>query len=115
VTVATRLPIGLERVGGWGDTLVHPVPLDRVDLLTGRAVPAGRGIALAELLADYPVALLVPADLAAAPDAATRTSASASSGTSAVTATADTGRAAGTDTGAETDAQAEIDILEGHA
>ncbi|WP_439694124.1 malto-oligosyltrehalose synthase [Curtobacterium sp. SP.BCo] len=109
VTIATRLPIGLERVGGWGDTLVHAVPLDRVDLLSGRAVPAGRGIALAELLTDYPVALLVPAHVVAATD----------HGTTAAPAAAEHG-AAGGDTTApapttESDAQAEIDILEGHA
>ncbi|MFJ3034024.1 malto-oligosyltrehalose synthase [Curtobacterium pusillum] len=104
VTIATRLPIGLERVGGWGDTLVHAVPLDRVDLLTGRSVPAGRGIALAELLTDYPIALLVPAHVVEptdhGTDASTATEGSATTATTPVT---------------ESDAQAEIDILEGHA
>jgi (1->4)-alpha-D-glucan 1-alpha-D-glucosylmutase len=86
VTVATRLPIGLGRSGGWRDTMIHPVPLDRVDVLTGRHVSAGRGIPVGELLATYPVALLVPAsDRAFVPAAA------------------------------ETETQAEIDILEGHA
>jgi (1->4)-alpha-D-glucan 1-alpha-D-glucosylmutase len=99
VTIATRLPIGLERVGGWGDTLVHAVPLDRVDLLTGRSVPAGRGIALAELLTDYPVALLVPAHVVEPTDHGTA---------------ATTGAIAPTPV-TESDAQADIDILEGHA
>lgn len=104
VTIATRLPIGLERVGGWGDTLVHAVPLDRVDLLTGRSVPAGRGIALAELLTDYPVALLVPAHVVEPTDHGTDAS-TAAEGSATVTSTPVT----------ESDAQAEIDILEGHA
>ncbi|OIH96879.1 MULTISPECIES: malto-oligosyltrehalose synthase [unclassified Curtobacterium] len=109
VTVATRLPIGLERVGGWGDTLVHPVPLERVDVLTGRRFPASRGIALSELLATYPVALLVPAETVVDPDHV-----------DAATAAPETSRAsrpatAATTDAPETDAQAEIDILEGHA
>jgi len=104
VTIATRLPIGLERVGGWGDTLVHAVPLDRVDLLTGRSIPAGRGIPLAELLTDYPVALLVPAHVVEPTDHGT----DASTG-------ADGGATTATTPVTESDAQAEIDILEGHA
>jgi (1->4)-alpha-D-glucan 1-alpha-D-glucosylmutase len=109
VTVATRLPIGLERVGGWGDTLVHAVPVDRVDLLTGRTFPASRGIALADLLTTYPVALLVPAATVGEPghadtvtDASDAERASRSTGGTVPAAT-------------ESDAQAEIDILEGHA
>ena len=56
ITVATRLPVGLERSGGWGDTTVDtggPVS----DVLTGRRF--GREIAVGELLDPYPVALLV--------------------------------------------------------
>jgi (1->4)-alpha-D-glucan 1-alpha-D-glucosylmutase len=104
VTIATRLPIGLERVGGWGDTLVHAVPLDRVDLLTGRTVPAGRGIALADLLTDYPVALLVPAHVVEPTDHGTAASTSADGSTTTATTPV-----------TESDAQADIDILEGHA
>ncbi|MBT1674507.1 malto-oligosyltrehalose synthase [Curtobacterium flaccumfaciens] len=109
VTIATRLPIGLDRVGGWGDTLVHAVPVERIDLLTGRHVPADRGIALADLLTTYPVALLVPADAVGAADHA-----------DAVTAVSDASGASRpaadrTTDATETDAQAEIDILEGHA
>jgi (1->4)-alpha-D-glucan 1-alpha-D-glucosylmutase len=122
VTIATRLPLGLEQVGGWGDTLVHPVPLDRVDLLTGRFVPAARGIAVADLLSTYPVALLVPADVAGTTGhAAEGTTATDASGASRPTApdapTAADPAAATTPTDApgETDAQADIDILEGHA
>jgi (1->4)-alpha-D-glucan 1-alpha-D-glucosylmutase len=104
VTIATRLPIGLERVGGWGDTLVHAVPLDRVDLLTGRSVPAGRGIALADLLTDYPVALLVPAHVVEPTDHGTAASTSADGSTTTATTPV-----------TESDVQADIDILEGHA
>lgn len=111
VTVATRLPIGLRRVGGWGDTLVHPTPLDRVDLLTGRRFPAARGIALSELLTDYPVALLVPAHVVEPTDHGDETTARGADQTAGAPAAAGTAGTAGT----ESDAQAEIDILEGHA
>jgi (1->4)-alpha-D-glucan 1-alpha-D-glucosylmutase len=56
ITVATRLPVGLERAGGWRDTVID---------LAGKATDAISGVthrgevALADLLADYPVALLV--------------------------------------------------------
>jgi (1->4)-alpha-D-glucan 1-alpha-D-glucosylmutase len=56
VTVATRLPVGLERRGGWGDTrleLAGPV----TDVISGRRFPAE--VALGELLDTYPVAILV--------------------------------------------------------
>ena len=56
ITVATRLPVGLERAGGWGDTTLDvggPVS----DLISGRRWSGE--LALADLLADYPVALLV--------------------------------------------------------
>jgi (1->4)-alpha-D-glucan 1-alpha-D-glucosylmutase len=56
VTVATRLPVGLaER--GWGDTRLSLPDGAWADLLTGReyAGPAP----LHEMLADYPVALLI--------------------------------------------------------
>ncbi len=58
ITVATRLPVGLERAGGWRDTTLD---LPRaVDLLTGREV--GGGVTrLSELLGTYPVALLTAA------------------------------------------------------
>jgi len=65
VAVATRLPVGLDRGGGWRDTVL-PLPWGRggwVDVLTGRAVPATDGggftaARLAALLDRYPVALL---------------------------------------------------------
>lgn len=62
ITVATRLPVALERGGGWRDTTL-PLPPGRwVDLLTDRRVqPDDRGVVeVAQLLADHPVALLVP-------------------------------------------------------
>ena len=65
VTVATRLPIGLGAAGGWRDTTIvlsgHPVE----DAITGRRYDGGT-LRVAELLADYPVALLVPAAAASA-------------------------------------------------
>ncbi|GAA0726043.1 malto-oligosyltrehalose synthase [Dactylosporangium roseum] len=56
LTVATRLPVGLAARGGWGRTELKLPGGDWTDVLTGRPV-AGPG--LAELLATYPVALLV--------------------------------------------------------
>ena len=56
VTVATRLPVGLERAGGWGDTVLdiaHPA----TDVISGRRVEAQPR--LADVLDGYPVALLV--------------------------------------------------------
>ncbi len=55
VTVGTRLPVRLERDGGWRDTTV---PASGTDALTGRSY--GGETRLADLLADYPVALLAP-------------------------------------------------------
>lgn len=57
ITVATRLPVGLERDGGWRDTALLLPAGTWTDELTGRTVPAS-GARLAELLADYPVSLL---------------------------------------------------------
>jgi (1->4)-alpha-D-glucan 1-alpha-D-glucosylmutase len=57
IALATRLPVGLAARGGWTDTTVE-LPAS-VDVLTGREVAAGP-VAVAELLADYPVALLLP-------------------------------------------------------
>ncbi|SHK84193.1 maltooligosyl trehalose synthase [Pseudonocardia thermophila] len=59
VAVATRLPVGLERRGGWGDTVL-PLPGgadDWHDMITDEPV-AGSCPRLAELLRRYPVALL---------------------------------------------------------
>jgi (1->4)-alpha-D-glucan 1-alpha-D-glucosylmutase len=59
VTVATRLPVRLAR-SGWGDTALHLSTGAWRDLLTGtRVVSDASGVALGELLAQLPVALLV--------------------------------------------------------
>ena len=64
VVVATRLPVGLERAGGWRDTVL-PLPAGTgnwLDLLTGHAVDAGaepRCATLGDVLSRYPVALLL--------------------------------------------------------
>jgi (1->4)-alpha-D-glucan 1-alpha-D-glucosylmutase len=56
VTLATRLPVGLAAAGGWDDTTVELAGPLR-DVFTGRTF---HGItAVADVLADYPVALLV--------------------------------------------------------
>jgi (1->4)-alpha-D-glucan 1-alpha-D-glucosylmutase len=73
ITVATRLPGGLRRAGGWRDTVLPLAPGRWRDLLTGRdhdaasaqrSPPGGSWLRLADLLARLPVALLVPADVA---------------------------------------------------
>ncbi len=57
IALATRLPLGLTARGGWGDTTVL-LPLGPfVEQLTGRSC-AGGETPVAELLSDYPVALL---------------------------------------------------------
>ncbi|HKD97925.1 MAG TPA: malto-oligosyltrehalose synthase, partial [Micromonosporaceae bacterium] len=62
VTVATRLPLALEQAGGW-------VPDDLIDLPTGRwrevitgTAFDGGVLAVPDVLARYPVALLAPED-----------------------------------------------------
>ncbi|OJY50029.1 malto-oligosyltrehalose synthase [Pseudonocardia sp. 73-21] len=60
VAVATRLPVGLGKRGGWGDTVL-PLPgaaTDWHDIVTDSPVD-GSAPALGTLLARYPVALLV--------------------------------------------------------
>ena len=62
IVVATRLPIGLDRLGGWGDTaLLGPAGRYR-DAFTGGVVD-GDDLRLAEVLARYPVALLLREEL----------------------------------------------------
>ncbi len=56
VAVATRLPVGLERRGGWGSTTLTLPPGRWWELLTGHE-HTGR-VRLAHLLAHHPVALL---------------------------------------------------------
>jgi len=57
VVVATRLPFGLAAAGGWRDTALPLASGPWRDQLTGRLVDGGEA-SVAELLADYPVALL---------------------------------------------------------
>jgi (1->4)-alpha-D-glucan 1-alpha-D-glucosylmutase len=59
ITVATRLPVGLRRRGGWQDTAL-PLPAGAwADLLTG-AVHRGGAVPMTVLTGRLPVALLVP-------------------------------------------------------
>ncbi|MDP9116789.1 MAG: malto-oligosyltrehalose synthase, partial [Actinomycetota bacterium] len=56
VTIATRLPVTLERAGGWRDTSLD-LGRGGTDIVSGRRL---RGwVALSEVLSHYPVALLV--------------------------------------------------------
>jgi (1->4)-alpha-D-glucan 1-alpha-D-glucosylmutase len=59
VAVATRLPVGLQRAGGWQDSLLELPPGQYLDRLTGEHQQGQ--VAVAELLRHYPVALLIPA------------------------------------------------------
>ncbi|MBT1004297.1 malto-oligosyltrehalose synthase [Paenarthrobacter sp. DKR-5] len=67
ITVATRLPLGLERRGGWARTSLD-LPYPVTDVLTRNRHDAGT-VLVRDLLATYPVALLARSD-AAAPGAA---------------------------------------------
>jgi (1->4)-alpha-D-glucan 1-alpha-D-glucosylmutase len=58
VTVATRLPHGLEQRGGWGDTVLALAEGGWQDELTGTR-HQGPDLLVREVLADFPVALLV--------------------------------------------------------
>ncbi|MDO9590571.1 MAG: malto-oligosyltrehalose synthase, partial [Microcella sp.] len=58
VTIATRLPIGLERLGGWHDTVVVLPHRPVIDVITGARYGGGE-LALAQVLHRYPVALLL--------------------------------------------------------
>lgn len=59
LSVATRLPVGLARRGGWADTVLLRHGGPTMDALTGRVFD-GSVIRLDHLLATYPVALLIP-------------------------------------------------------
>lgn len=58
LTLATRLPRGLEQRGGWQDTAIG-LTVAMTDQLSGRSFGPGT-TDVAEILRDYPVALLVP-------------------------------------------------------
>lgn len=57
ITVATRLPVGLERLGGWSGTSLPLPDGEWTDALTGDSY-AGGPLPVADLLDRYPVALL---------------------------------------------------------
>jgi (1->4)-alpha-D-glucan 1-alpha-D-glucosylmutase len=59
VTVATRLPVGLRRRGGWQDTTLRLPEGTWANLLTG-TVHRGPAVPMTELTGRLPVALLVP-------------------------------------------------------
>ena len=61
VTVATRLALSLDRLGGWGNHTVALPDGDWLDLLTDRVVTGGL-VRLSDLLSTYPVALLTPTE-----------------------------------------------------
>jgi len=61
ITLATRLPVGLESHGGWGDTHIMLPGHALEDVLTGRRYPGG-SLPFADLFDTYPVALLAPTE-----------------------------------------------------
>jgi (1->4)-alpha-D-glucan 1-alpha-D-glucosylmutase len=65
VTVATRLPAGLRRLGGWAGTTLRLPRAGWRDVLTGQS-HEGDQVPLGELMRRLPVALLVPLDLPSA-------------------------------------------------
>jgi len=58
VTLATRLPVGLESRGGWGDTVVLLPNRTVTDVITGTEYEGGE-LLVSDVLSRYPVALLV--------------------------------------------------------
>ncbi|WP_210506177.1 malto-oligosyltrehalose synthase [Naasia sp. SYSU D00057] len=58
ITLATRLPVGLAAAGGWGDTTIDVGSAPVADVLSGRRHQGGT-LRVADILTDYPVALLV--------------------------------------------------------
>jgi (1->4)-alpha-D-glucan 1-alpha-D-glucosylmutase len=58
LTLATRLPYGLEQSGGWRDTAVD-LKTAMKDELTGAGFGPGT-VKIADIFRSFPVALLVP-------------------------------------------------------
>ena len=58
IALATRLPVGLARRGGWRDTVMVTSRQEFTDVLTGTSF-SGPTLPLGEILNAYPVALLV--------------------------------------------------------
>ena len=61
LVAVTRLPVGLQLRGGWGDTTMAAGRHRRRDVLTGVEFD-GDPVAAADLFRRYPVALLAPVD-----------------------------------------------------
>ena len=61
IAIATRLPIGLAREGGWKGTTLLTTGEPLIDLITG-ARHRQRELAVADVLSRYPVALLARVD-----------------------------------------------------
>jgi (1->4)-alpha-D-glucan 1-alpha-D-glucosylmutase len=61
IALATRLPVGLRRAGGWGDTTVVVAGRSYIDVLTQERFD-GPSLRVADVLARYPAALLVADD-----------------------------------------------------
>ena len=62
ITVVTRLPLGLEARGGWGETVLRLPEGGWMDVVSRRSLRSlldHRELRLADLLGDAPVALLV--------------------------------------------------------
>lgn len=59
ISVVTRLSLRLAADGGWQDTSIRLPDAELVDVLTAREWDGGE-VAVADLLAHYPVALLAP-------------------------------------------------------
>lgn len=62
VTLVTRLPLGLERSGGWRDTAVVLAPGTYRDVITDRLHESSGTVPAADLFGIYPAALLVRED-----------------------------------------------------
>lgn len=60
VAVATRLPLGLAKRGGWGETTLELAPGRWRDEFTGEVFASDGAIPLANVLSTFPVALSRP-------------------------------------------------------
>ncbi len=59
VALATRLPVGLRERGGWAETVLLGPATSVTDAVTGRRYKSAAALSVAEVLAEYPVAVLV--------------------------------------------------------
>ncbi len=62
ISLATRLPVGLERDGGWRDTTVQLAGRPVTDVISDRDYDGGT-LSLSEVFERYPVALLAPTEV----------------------------------------------------